>query len=427
MSYNPVNPNGQTTKANSAPVTLASDQGALTVTGSSTGAAVPATAVPQGQQDGSGNLVIPKAWAHGINSATAMPMSVLAAELDDVTPTSATENQAATLRMSANRNLYMTMRDAAGNERGANVNASNQLSVSVDNIPTVTVQQATAANLKVDLSGTAANATAIKVDGSAVTQPVSTTSLPLPTGAATASKQPALGTAGSASADVLTVQGIASMTALKVDGSAVTQPVSGTFWQTTQPVSAASLPLPTGAATAAKQPALGTAGSASTDVLTVQGIASMTALKVDGSAVTQPVSLATNTPTLQAGTNTIGDVNLTAAARGGYSVSSQTNLTTTATVSGAAGKFGGFMFSNLNAAPAYLQVFDTTGAVTLGSTAPTFVIPIPANATAANGVAAVHEFSVGIAITNGIKVAATTTATGATTVSTGLTGFILYK
>ena len=39
----------------------------------------------------------------------------------------------------------------------------------------VTVSQATAANLKVDLSGTAANATAIKVDGSAVTQPVSGT------------------------------------------------------------------------------------------------------------------------------------------------------------------------------------------------------------------------------------------------------------
>ncbi|HTK76151.1 MAG TPA: hypothetical protein VL371_12890 [Gemmataceae bacterium] len=101
----------------------------------------------------------------------------------------------------------------------------------------------------------------------------------LPTGAATAAKQPALGTAGTASADVLTVQGIASMTALKVDGSAVTQPVS-----------AASLPLPSGASTAAKQPALGTAGAASADVLTVQGIASMTALKVDGSGVTQPVS-----------------------------------------------------------------------------------------------------------------------------------------
>jgi hypothetical protein len=64
----------------------------------------------------------------------------------------------------------------------------------------------------------------------------------LPTGAATAAKQPALGTAGTASADVLTVQGIASMTALKVDGSAVTQPVSGTFWQATQPVSLATVP-----------------------------------------------------------------------------------------------------------------------------------------------------------------------------------------
>ena len=53
-----------------------------------------------------------------------------------------------------------------------------------------------------------------------------------------------------------------------------------------------TISLPTGAATAAKQPALGTAGTASSDVITVQGIASMTALKVDGSAVTQPVSLA---------------------------------------------------------------------------------------------------------------------------------------
>lgn len=50
----------------------------------------------------------------------------------------------------------------------------------------------------------------------------------LPTGAATAAKQPALGTAGTPSSDVITVQGAASMTAIKTDGSAVTQPVSGT-------------------------------------------------------------------------------------------------------------------------------------------------------------------------------------------------------
>lgn len=69
---------------------------------------------------------------------------------------------------------------------------------------------------------------ALKVDGSAVTQPISAASLPLPTGAATAAKQPALGAAGTPSADVITVQGVSSMTALKVDGSGVTQPVSGT-------------------------------------------------------------------------------------------------------------------------------------------------------------------------------------------------------
>lgn len=116
----------------------------------------------------------------------------------------------------------------------------------------------------------------------------------LPSGAATAAKQPALGTAGSASADVISVQGIASMTAIKTDGSGVTQPVSGTVTANagsgTMAVSAASLPLPSGASTAAKQPALGTAGTASADVLTVQGITSMTPLKTDGSGVTQPVS-----------------------------------------------------------------------------------------------------------------------------------------
>jgi len=93
-------------------------------------------------------------------------------------------------------------------------------------------------------------------------------------GAATAAKQPALGTAGNASADVISIQGVASMTAVKVDGSGVTQPVS-----------ASALPLPTGAATAAKQPALGTAGSASADVISVQGIPGGTTLPVtEGSA-----------------------------------------------------------------------------------------------------------------------------------------------
>jgi hypothetical protein len=60
----------------------------------------------------------------------------------------------------------------------------------------------------------------------------------------------------------------------------VTGTVTANAGTGTLAVSAASLPLPSGAATAAKQPALGTAGTASADVITVQGVASMTALTV---------------------------------------------------------------------------------------------------------------------------------------------------
>ena len=53
-------------------------------------------------------------------------------EYDDTAPDSVDEGDAGAARMSANRNQYMQIRDAAGNERGVNVNASNQMSVSVD-------------------------------------------------------------------------------------------------------------------------------------------------------------------------------------------------------------------------------------------------------------------------------------------------------
>lgn len=126
-------------------------------------------------------------------------------------------------------------------------------------------------NFNEDASGNLVISGTVTANAGTGTLAVSAASLPLPAGAATAAKQPALGTAGSASTDVITIQGITSMTALKVDGSAVTQPIS-----------AASLPLPSGASTAAKQPALGSPGTASTDVLTIQGHASMTPLQVTG-------------------------------------------------------------------------------------------------------------------------------------------------
>ena len=98
--------------------------------------------------------------------------------------------------------------------------------------------------------------------------------------------------------------------------------VTGTFFQATQPVSAAALPLPTGAATettlAGVRTDIGTDGTAPPAVLGtgtgVRGWLRSIYEKLTGTLAvtgtffqaTQPVSLATNTPTLQAGSAVIG-------------------------------------------------------------------------------------------------------------------------
>lgn len=68
-----------------------------------------------------------------------------------------------------------------------------------------------------------------------------------------------------------------------------------------------TISLPTGAATAAKQPSLGTAGTASSDVLTIQGIASMTPLQIadnGGSLTVDGTVAATQSGTWNVGTVT---------------------------------------------------------------------------------------------------------------------------
>ena len=74
------------------------------------------------------------AFTFGVANATASGGVV-----DDTAPNAVTENSSGAFRMSTRRELYSQIRDAAGNERGVNVSAAN----------------------------------ALKVDGSAVTQPVS--------------------------------------------------------------------------------------------------------------------------------------------------------------------------------------------------------------------------------------------------------------
>jgi hypothetical protein len=68
----------------------------------------------------------------------------IAAMFADAAPDSVTEDDAGVVRMSANRNLYVTIRDAAGNERGLNINAANELAVAshaVTNAGTFVVQE----------------------------------------------------------------------------------------------------------------------------------------------------------------------------------------------------------------------------------------------------------------------------------------------
>lgn len=90
-------------------------------------------------------------------------------------------------------------------------------------------------------------------------------------------------------------------------------------------------------------------------------------------------------------------------------------------VKGSAGTFGGYFVYNPNTVVTYLQVFDVSSTVTLGTTRPDLVFGIPANS------GANLEIVNGVNMANAIKIAATTTASGSTAPSTGLDVTVFYK
>src|SRR3990167_5037520 len=117
--------------------------------------------------------------------------------------------------MSANRNFYAQLRDAAGNERGVNVTAGNALVVD-GSAATQPVSGTVTANL-----GATDNAVLDDIaDGIAVTA----TNLDIQSGGAdvlsTTAHDAAFGTAGTADTQVRTVQGIASGTPVIVGDGA---------------------------------------------------------------------------------------------------------------------------------------------------------------------------------------------------------------
>jgi len=222
---------------------------------------------------------------------------------------------------------------ASGSSGGGAIGTTTTPNVSTLSDPTTPTHQASI----MAPGSTSAYLVGIQGTPGALPVGVSNSALPLPTGAATSAKQPALGTSGTPSADVLTIQGSSSATPIPMSAASLPLPagaatsakqpalgtvgspsvdvltIQGSSSATPIPMSAASLPLPAGAATSAKQPALGTVGTPSADVLTIQGSSSATPI---------PVSIAT-APALVASTANIGNV-------GGKTAKIATALTVTA-------------------------------------------------------------------------------------------------
>lgn len=467
-------------------------------------------------------------------------LMMIGGEYDDAGTDSVNEGDAGNIRISANRCMYVNIRDNAGNERGLNIDANGYLTSNIngtvtvdasgaavpitDNSGSLTVDAANDGSLTVQI-GDGTNAATIRnlasndalnvaiVDGSgnqvtsfggsggtSATDDAAFT-------AASGSGTPIMGFVSADAVDSGDVGVVAMSTdrRLHVDaqivgqdadvtiadgGNSITVDNGGTFavqaaqsgtWNVNNVSGTVSLP--TGAATAAKQPALGTAGTASTDVITVQGIASMTpllvdasgaavpvtdnggsltvdnggtfAVQVDGTALTRLTDIETNTDfgaTTGGGTET-GALRVTIAndSTGVVSVDDNggsltvdgtvtANLSATdnavldvietntsgntshyrnidanaeAEIKGSAGTLKWLHAINLTNAIAYLHLYDATAAsVTPGTTTPTYTFPVPTTGTASQGsgfvLPAPIEFS------NGITLVCTTTLDGST-------------
>lgn len=129
---------------------------------------------------------------------------------------------------------------------------------------------------------------------------------------------------------------------------------------------------------------------------------------------TQPVSIAA-TVAVQQVPETSGGMGLP------YSVS----LTSTKEqVKGSAGQIYGWTIMNNGSALCYVQVFNKLSTnVTVGTTTPDFVIPVPAPASGTNGAGLVQAIDLGIAMSTGITIACTTTRTGSTSATSDVLFF----
>lgn len=209
--------------------------------------------------------------------------------------------------------------------------------------------------------GNTANTTAWKVDGSAVTQPVSASSLPLPTGAATSANQPTAATQGSTTS---------GQTGLLNQGAVTTSAPTYTTAQTS-PLS------------------LTTGGSLRGDVSSYAGTALTGTVTAYGTAPTGNVfGVNAYVTSIAAGTNTIGFVfpAYSASSTGSPTLINAVIAPATPAATAIQGLGGGRLIgghvSNSDTNWVYMKIFANVAAsVTLGTTSPVMNFGIPPGTT----------------------------------------------
>ena len=370
--------------------------------------------------------------------------------------------QVVKLALSADASATPITADASG--LLVNLGANNDVTV------TGTVDLGATDNAVLDAIAASVAGTVV-VNGSAVTQPVSAASLPLPTGASTAAKQPALGTAGTANADVITVQGIAAMTPLLVNASGNAVPVTDNSGSLT--VDNAALTVVGGGleATALRVTlANDSTGVVSVDdnggALTVDGTVTAN-LSATDNAVLDAIEADTTTlagavagtemqvdvvAALPAGTNAIGklaansgvdigDVDVTSIASGTNSIGNVGIIPRTTggmtifrsldideseeDVKTSAGQVFSISAFNTTAAPLYLKFYNLTAAnTTVGTSTPVLTFVVPGNADS-DGAGFIWNNPIGFAFATAICVACTTGVADADTGAPGANACVI--
>lgn len=215
----------------------------------------------------------------------------------------------------------------------------------------------------------------------------------------------------------------ANTTAWKVDGSAVTQPVSGTVTANagsgTFTVDS-ELPAAAALADAAANPTTPTAGSASLlfNGTTWDRVRGDTTNGIDVDVTRLPALVASTAnigdvdvltlPAIPTGTNSIGRVNPEPQTANGLSISRTLSAASTnaTSVKASAGQVYTVYAHNINAAVRFLKLYNKASAPTVGTDTPVLTLPIPGN-TAGAGFT-LDTGGMGIAFATGIALALTT-------------------